>query len=103
MPGVELDGGEGAGVESYENCLYHCESGTILSPFPAVSFRYKPSREVGPFHENSSRLRAHGVQRCVHLPYVPPATLAVAGEQGQKLLGEGPLTQHADALVLTAS
>lgn len=36
-------------------------------------FRYKPARQVGTVHENSARLRAHGVQRCVHLPYVPPA------------------------------
>ena len=35
-------------------------------------FRYKPTCEVGTFHENSARLRAHEVQRCVHLPYVPP-------------------------------
>lgn len=34
-------------------------------------FRYKPAREVRTFHENSARLRAHGVQRRVHLPYVP--------------------------------
>lgn len=36
-------------------------------------FRYKPTSEVGAFYENPSRLRAHGVQRCLHLPYVPPA------------------------------
>ena len=35
-------------------------------------FRYKPTSEVGTFHENSARLRAHEVQRRVHLPYVPP-------------------------------
>lgn len=31
------DCGEGESAESCENCLYHHESRTILSPFPAVS------------------------------------------------------------------
>lgn len=68
----------------------------VLSPvktFPTVAkadpslalsllclFRYKPSCEVRTFHENSSRLRAHGVQRCLHLPYVPPAGFRFCGQ-----------------------
>lgn len=64
-------------------------------------FRYKPSREVGTFHENSSRLRAHGVQRCVHLPYVPPAALALAGEPGAWRGTSN--SQRSGALVLRAS
>lgn len=71
---------------------------TVVKAEPSLAlsllclFRYKPSREVGTFHENPSRLRAHGVQRCVHLPYVPPAALALAlaGEHGEQLHGEGP-------------
>lgn len=71
-----------------------CQGGRVLSPgnysyCPGSRaifilsllclFRYKPSREVGTFHENSSRLRAHGVQRCLHLPYVPPAGFGICG------------------------
>lgn len=39
-------------------------------PFLLCPFRYKSSGEVRTLHENPPRLRAHGVQRCVHLPYV---------------------------------
>lgn len=82
-----------------ERVLSHAKTVyTITKAEPSLAlsllclFRYKPSREVGTFHENSSRLRAHGVQRCVHLPYVPPAALALAGEHSEELHGEGPLT-----------
>lgn len=72
---------------------------TIFTLSLLCLFRYKPSREVGTFHENSSRLRAHGVQRCLHLPYVPAAGFGFAGEHGREAAWRGTSNSgHEDCL-----
>lgn len=76
MGSVRCQGGR---VLSPGNCSYCPGSRAIFILSLLCLFRYKPSREVGTFHENSSRLRAHGVQRCLHLPYVPPAGFGICG------------------------
>lgn len=53
------------------NCLLVPVEQSLLALTLLCLFRYKPTGEVGAFYENPARLRAHGVQRCLHLPYVP--------------------------------
>lgn len=52
-------------------CLLVPVEQSLLALTLLCLFRYKPTGEVGAFYENPARLRAHGVQRCLHLPYVP--------------------------------
>ena len=103
-------------------CREACDvgEGQVLSPVKMVStvekaepssalsllclFRYKPSCEVGPFHENSSRLRAHGIQRCLHLPYVSPAGFRFCGRaRPRSCMDRASHSQHETALVPRAS
>lgn len=69
------------GVTVVRKRVWTRRKGDHPEPLPACLFRYRPSREVGTLHENPPRLRAHGLQRRLHLPYVPPAGLALQCER----------------------
>lgn len=67
-------------------CLLVPVEQSLLALTLLCLFRYKPSGEVGAFYENPARLRAHGVQRCLHLPYVPAAAAASAPSTAPRML-----------------